>query len=119
MKTLEINGMTFFDFGSNNYSCGMTLITADMKPNLIYEVLHGHYPGVYLNPSAPCTHNTFYGVFGTAEQYSEFYRVQKESQIAKMTWERLHKNYSNLEFTEAKKRAEINYFDWWNRNARV
>mgnify|MGYP003412077003 FL=1 len=114
MKTIEINGMEFTDFGANNYSCGMHLVSAAMENDLIWKVLHRHYPGIYLNPSAPCDGDTFYGVFGTEEQYAEFYKVQREAQIAKITFERLHVNYSDLDFYKAKQNATKCYFDWWN-----
>lgn len=114
MKTITINEMEFVDFGANNYSCGMHLVSADMEKDLIWKVLQGYYPGIYLNPSAPCDSDTFYGVFGTEEQYTEFYKIQKEAQIAKMTFERLHVNYSDLEFNKAKQKATACYFDWWN-----
>lgn len=114
MKTVEINGMEFVDFGANNYSCGMHLVSADMEKDLIWKVLHGYYPGIYLNPSAPCDPDTFYGVFGTEEQYAEFYKTQKDAQIAKMTFERLQVDYSDLDFNKAKQKATACYFDWWN-----
>lgn len=114
MKTITINGMEFVDFGVNNYSCGMHLVSAKMEKDLIWKVLHGYYPGIYLNPSAPCDPDTFYGVFGTEEQYSEFYQTQKDAQIAKMTFERLQVDYSDLDFNKAKQNATKCYFDWWN-----
>lgn len=114
MNTMIINDKEFFNFGENNYSCGMSLISADMDKDLIWKVLHGYYPGVYLNPSACCDPNTFYGVYGTPEQYAEFYKAQKDAQIAKATFAQLRSNYSSFEFDRAKAKAEEFYFDWWN-----
>lgn len=82
MKKIEINGVEFTDFGSNNYSNGMHLITCyPMPENMIQDVLAGKYENVYLNPSAPCGYE-FYGVLGTPEQYSEFKERQEEAQIS-------------------------------------
>lgn len=67
MNTITINDVTFNDFGANNYSNGMHLVSAyPMPDNMIKDVLAGKYPGIYLNPSAPCN-NEFFGVFGTPE----------------------------------------------------
>lgn len=114
MKTIIINNTEFVDFGANNYSYGMHLVSATMEKDLIWKVLHGHYPGIYLNPSAPCDSNVFYGVFGTEEQYVEFYKAQKDAQIAKMLFNKLHVNCSSLDFDKAKQNATACYFDWWD-----
>ena len=82
MKKIQINGVEFNDFGTNNYSKGMHLISCyPMPKNIVQDVLAGKYTGVYLNPSAPC-HEEFFGVFGTEEQYKEFKERQEEAQIA-------------------------------------
>jgi hypothetical protein len=82
METICINGIEFCNFGPNNLSCGMSLISLYPTPeNLVQRVLDGEFPGVYLNPSARCD-SEFYGVFGTAEQYKEFHKRQKNAQIA-------------------------------------
>ena len=82
MKKITINNVEFCDFGTNNYSCGMRLISCyPMPDNIVEDVLNGKYPGVYLNPSAPCREE-FFGVFGTEEQYAEFKARQEAAQIS-------------------------------------
>ena len=82
MKHVTINGVEFCDFGPNNYSNGMRLITCyPMPENMIQDVLAGKYEGVYLNPSARCGEE-FYGVLGTPEQYKEFKERQEDAQIS-------------------------------------
>ena len=104
MKIITVNGVSFTDFGPNNYSKGMSLISIyPMPENIVEDVLAGKYPNVWLNPSAPCT-SEFYGVYGTEEQYKEFYEDQKNVVIAKQvfdTWKRV------------KSEIEDNYKDWW------
>ena len=117
MKKITINEVEFCDFGSNNYSCGMHLITAyPCTPEMIQDVLNGKYPGVYLNPSAPCEEE-FYGVFGTEEQYKEFYKRQKDACIAAAMVERF--GYGNWPKTIADAyEADLirNYKDWWEKD---
>lgn len=117
MKKTIINGVAFNNFGSNNYSDGMELITLYPCPdNMVQDVLDGKYPGVYLNPSAPCREE-FYGVLGTEEQYKELYRNQADSQIskkmiAKFGWN----NWPDPEITRAfEKELRKDYKDWWNK----
>jgi len=82
MNTININGVEFNDFGANNYTNGMHLITCyPMPENMIQNVLDGKYPGVYLNPSARCSYE-FYGLFGTDEQYADVKERQEEAQIS-------------------------------------
>ena len=82
MKKIVINGVEFYDFGTNNYSNGMRLITCyPMPENMVQDVLAGKYEGVYLNPSARCGEE-FYGVLGTPEQYKEFKERQEDAQIS-------------------------------------
>ena len=82
MQKIVINGVEFCDFGANNYSNGMHLITCyPMPENMIQDVLAGKYEGVYLNPSARCCEE-FYGVLGTPEQYKEFKKRQEDAQIS-------------------------------------
>lgn len=109
-----INNKEFINFGANNYSCGMSLVSAEMEKDLVWKVLQGYYPNIYLNPSAPCDNNTFYGVYGAPKQYAEFYKNQKDAQIAKATFAQLRSSYSSFEFNRAKQKAETFYFDWWN-----
>lgn len=82
MQKITINNVEFCDFGTNNYSNGMRLITCYPAPkNIVSDVLSGKYEGVFLNPSAPCGEE-FFGVLGTAEQYKKFQERQREAQIA-------------------------------------
>lgn len=82
MTTITINGVTFNDFGANNYSNGMHLISCyPMPENMVQDVLAGKFEGVYLNPSARCQYE-FYGLLGSAEQYEEVKKRQEEAQIA-------------------------------------
>ena len=114
MNTITINGVTFNDFGANNYSNGMHLVSAyPMPDNMIKDVLAGKYPGIHLNPSAPCG-SEFYGVYGTEEQYREFYNRQKEAQISKRILSQLHLAATPKEWMAAKEEAKASYKDWWN-----
>lgn len=113
MDKFIINGVTFTDFGTNNYSEGMHLVTATPFPaTMIQDVLAGKYPGIYLNPSAPCG-SEFFGVFGTPEQYTEFYKRQKNSQIATQLLNRIGYNFDNPHYHEIQTEIEANYKDWW------
>lgn len=114
MNTIIINGIAFTDFGANNYSDGMHLVsTYPMPDNMIQDVLDGKYPGIYLNPSAPCS-SEFYGVFGTPEQYAKFYKNQRNAQISKQVLNIIGFDAfkSNL-LKAAKAEVEANYKDWW------
>lgn len=114
MDKIIINGVTFTDFGSNNYSNGMHLVSCSTFPeNIIEDVLNGKYPNLWLNPSAPCD-SEFYGVYGTEEQYREFYNRQKEAQISKRILSQLHLAATPKEWMAAKEEAEASYKDWWN-----
>lgn len=118
MNTLTINGVVFNDFGQNNYSYGMKLISVYPAPeNIVEDVLAGKYPGVFLNPSAPCN-TEFFGVYGTDEQYKDFYQRQREAQISKRTMEILggfeESRTASLErFKAAQEQAVRDYRDWW------
>lgn len=121
MEKFTINGVEFNNFGENNYSNGMQLITTTRSQmnipmaSLIEQVLRGEFRGVYLNPSAPCNIEEFFGVLGTKEQYEEFYQSQRESQISKKMIEKFGwNNWPDKEITE-KYEDELrrNYKDWW------
>lgn len=127
MEKFTYNGVEFCNFGSNNYSNGMELITCcPMPKNFIRRVLNGEFHGIWLNPSADCSDETeFYGVFGTAEQYygnnkdGLLYR-QRESQIATKYFKLLGgyqqarlASKEEQEIADSKARAE--YVDWWSR----
>jgi len=124
MKTFKINGVIFNDFGANNYSDGMHLITAypieDMS-QFVQDVLKGEYPGVFLNPSADCSHNTeFFGVFGTKEQYEVLYKRQRDAQIASRVIFALGGPEAMLttgddRFHQVKAQVTESYKDWWLR----
>lgn len=114
MGRFKVNGVTFTDFGANNYSEEMHLITATSFPTtMVQDVLAGKYPGIYLNPSAPCT-DEFFGVFGTPEQYTKFYQRQREAQISKRIFNII--GFDAFEYNlykNARKEVESNYKDWW------
>jgi len=118
MKTFHINGVEFCDFGPNNYTNGMHMVTCyPMPENMVEDVLAGKYPGVYLNPSAPC-YDEFYGVFGTEEQYSEFKSRQEEAQIASQVIDKAgglsafqQLPYEDFEAIEREVRSS--YKNWW------
>ena len=118
MKHITINGIEFRDFGPNNYTNGMHMITCyPMPENMIADVLAGKYPGVYLNPSAPCR-GEFYGVFGTEEQYSEFKSRQEESQIASQTVNKAGgvSAFQQLPYEDYKvieQEVRSSYKNWW------
>ena len=115
MQTIEINGVKFNDFGTNNYSCGMRLISLyPMPKGMVKDVLRGEYPNVYLNPSAPCT-SEFFGVYGTSEQYKEFYENQRDSCIAAQLVERINWNFNHPQYREIKTEVENSYRDWWDK----
>ena len=118
MKHVTINGVEFCDFGPNNYSNGMRLITCyPMPANMVEDVLAGKYKGVYLNPSARCGEE-FFGVFGSQEQYEEFKKRQENAQIASRVinaaggfyeFERL----SVEEHRRIEEEVRSSYKNWW------
>jgi len=124
MKKFKINGVEFCDFGTNNYSDGMHLVTAypieDMS-QFVTEVLQGAYPGIYLNPSANCSGSTeFFGVYGTEEQYKVLYKHQRDAQIAVRTIDALGGPQRMLtaggdRFYQVKAEVTESYKDWWLR----
>ena len=124
MEKITINDVVFCNFGSNNYTCGMELVSSyPCDPQIIEDVLLGRYSlgekQVFLNPSAPCGEE-FFGVLGTQEQYNEFYVNQKDAQISKMILDDLGgmsglMSATREEYKAAKDKAEANYKDWWNK----
>ncbi len=111
MKKFFLNGVEFTDFGTNNYSHGMHLITAyPMPAQMVEDVLNNKYPGVYLDPSAPCGEE-FFGLFGTEEQYTRLYEDQRKCQISckMIPFLRLPQE----EFEEKWAEFERTYKDWW------
>ena len=112
MKKTIINGVEFSNFGENNYSCGMELITttASIIPQ---QVLNGEFPGVYLNPSAPWTSEECFCVLGTPEQYKEFYQTQKDAQISKRLIEQGGLGVSITVYRELRNQIEEDYKNWW------
>lgn len=111
MNKFEMNGVTFADFGENNYTNGMHLVSVyPMPENMVQDVLDGKYPGIYLNPSSPCD-SEFFGVLGTPEQYSEFYKRQREARISSQVISKVNLDWSN--YKEVKSEIETNYKDWW------
>lgn len=112
MDKLLINGVTFNSFGKNALTHGMEMITLTYPPkDLVSRVLAGEFRGVFLNPSAKCNSFEFYGVFGTIEQYQEFYASQVDAQIAKKMLD-----YFDLpieQFRAKREEFEKSYKDWW------
>lgn len=118
MKKIQINGVEFNDFGVNNYSNGMHLISCyPMPKNMVQDVLAGKYYGVYLNPSAPCNEE-FFGVFGTEEQYKEFKKRQEEAQIASRVIDKAggfdaFQKLSLEEYHKIETEIQSTYKNWW------
>lgn len=113
METITINNTEFNNFGSNNYSCGMELVSLYPAPaNIVKDVLEGKYPGLYLNPSAPCG-SEFFGVYGTPEQYEEFYKRQRDSQISSQLLAKIGFNFDHPNYREIEAEVKANYKDWW------
>lgn len=122
MKKFTINGIEFESYGSNNYSCGMELVSvgtnsSEESENLTRRVLNGEFPGIFLNPSSPYYDDEFFAVFGTKEQYEKFYTNQKNSQISKRMIDKFgwglwpSPKVTNAYETELRK----NYKDWWEK----
>ena len=112
MNKICINGVFFHDFGSNNYSNGMHLITTGAA-RTTEQVLNGEFPGVHLNPSASWTDEECFCVLGTDEQYAEFYKNQREVQISKELMRRGGLGLSIHAYRELKQQIEEEYTDWW------
>lgn len=120
MEKININGYEFCNFGANNYTNKMQLITSTDRPQEILEKVRLQEPGfecVWLNPSAPCNSFEFFGLMGTEEQYSKVYNDQKEAQIAqkmidKFGWD----NWPEKSIIDAyKEKLRANYKDWWQQ----
>lgn len=120
MEKIIINNVEFCNFGANNYSGGMELITCyPMPENMVEDVLQGKYPGVYLNPSAPCGEE-FFGLLGTPEQYEEVYKKQRECQISKAAVAKAGgfaamREMPHEEWRAIETQCENEYKDWWNK----
>lgn len=121
MEKFEINGVEFCDFGKNNYSCGMHLVTAyPVSENFFQEVLDGKYPGIFLNPSANCRGGIeFFGVWGTPEQYKEFYEKQRDACITSAVIKACGGPekmpiIDQYEFRIIKDACAARYQDWWH-----
>lgn len=118
MEKFSLEGYIFCDFGTNNYSNGMRLITSTDRPQEIIEKVkskkYGFY-NIWLNPSAPCNEFEFFGVLGTYEQYKEFYQSQKEAQIGKAMVNKFGFRCWPDEATEYEKELRKNYKDWWEK----
>ena len=127
MEKITINDVVFCNFGSNNYSYGMELISSyPCDPQLIEDILLGRYSigekRVFLNPSAPCG-SEFFGLLGTEEQYKKVYERQAGAQIAKIQLGYINEYAAekNLEDVSddiwrfARFVAQKQYKDWWNK----
>lgn len=112
MAKICINGVNFIDFGANNYSNGMHLITTGAAITT-EQVLNGEFPGVYLNPSAPWDELDCFCVLGTEEQYKEFYKTQRSVQISKELMRRGGLGLPIYAYRELKQQIEEEYTDWW------
>lgn len=121
MEKFTINGVEFCDFGENNYSCGMHLVSAyPVGSEFFQDVLDGKYPGIFLNPSADCRGNIeFFGVWGTPEQYEEFYKKQRDACIASAVIKACGgpdsmRDMDLEEFRIIKDACTARYQDWWH-----
>lgn len=112
MNKVSINGVWFADFGKNNYSCGMHLIST-CAAITVEQVLAGEFPGVYLNPSAPWNEEEAFCVLGKKEQYAEFYECQRNAQISKRICEQGGLGLSVHAYRELRDQIESEYKDWW------
>lgn len=101
------------NYGTNNLSCEMELVV--VSADSLKEIIDS--PEYHLNPSAPGIHDgEIYAVKGTSEQYAEFYKRQRESQIAKRVMDRIHGDFSSVsheEYLKIEDEEEDNYQDWW------
>ena len=120
MEKINIAGYEFNNFGSNNYSNKMGLITSTDRPLEIVEKVKRKEPGfenIWLNPSAPCSASEFFGLLGTEDQYKQVYKKQKDAQIAekmidKFGWD----DWPSREITQSYKNELLtNYKDWWEK----
>lgn len=137
MTTTTLKGIEFNNFGDNNYSEGMELVTVTNPPkDLVQRVLNKEIFGtwvapkkheghncvqktikyVFLNPSAPCCDDEFFGLLGTIEQYQKVYKQQVDSQIAKHMVDKFGcRNWPEREITDAYEEAlRKGYKDWWD-----
>lgn len=122
MEKFTINGVEFESCGPNNYSCGMELVSvkinsSEESENLTKRVLNGDFHGIYLNPSAPYFDDEFFAVFGTKDQYKEFYEKQKKSQISKKMIDKFGWGlWPSPKITNAyEEELRKNYKDWWEK----
>lgn len=117
MDRICINGVWFVDFGSNNYSNGMHLITTGAAIT-VEDVLNGEFPNVWLNPSAPWNELEAFCVLGTKEQYAEFYKRQRDAQISKRLCEQGGFGLPIYAYRELRESIEEEYKDWWENRSR-
>ena len=79
----------------------------------VEDVLNGEFPNVWLNPSAPWTDEECFCVLGTKEQYEEFYRTQRETQISKRAIKEIPMGVPLYVYRELREQIEQEYKDWW------
>lgn len=120
MEKINIAGYEFNNFGSNNYSNGMELITSTDRPLEIIEKVKLQEPGfenIWFNPSAPCSKFEFFGFLGSEEQYKETYQEQVDAQIGKAMCDKFGwNNWPEKSITDAyEKELRENYKDWWDK----
>lgn len=118
MKKINIQGYEFCNFGDNNLTNEMELISSSDRPQEIFEKVKLQEPGfenIWFNPSAPCTKSEFFGLMGTEEQYAKVYKEQKEAAISKKMVEKFGwGNWPDKAITDAyEEELRSNYKDWW------
>lgn len=118
MQIINIEGYEFCNFGKNNYSNGMELITSSDRPKEILQKVKNQeigFENIWLNPAANCSDFEFFGVLGTEEQYLQFYKAQKNAIIGSRMVEMFGlDNWPPKRVTKAYKTKILDsYKDWW------
>ena len=112
METITINGIAFYDFGTNNIVPNVHLIMCYHAPyNMVQRVLNKEFPNVWLNPSVRCD-KEFYGFLCSEKDYQIVKQQQQESQKAKL----LLKEWDGVsleDYHRIQDKIEKDYKDWW------
>ena len=93
MEKINIAGYEFNNFGSNNYSNGMELITSIDRPSEILQKVKYQEPGfenIWLNPSTPCSTSEFFGFFGANNVKTTFASAIKDAITSLFNTEEKH-----------------------------
>lgn len=85
MKKERIGRITYNNFGSNNYSCGLEAVTFDPQEITWKEVLT--LDGFFLHPNLKPNDCEIYALKGTAKQYKEFCIAVAEQEAMKFAEE--------------------------------